>query len=105
MSRIVADNSHFSYRNGEALMSDTGCQPHTSTRFRNWSRAKNPCELPELYSKREDCCGCTACECVCSVSAITMETDEEGFDYPVVDANACIYCGKCIRSCPFKSMV
>jgi Fe-S-cluster-containing hydrogenase component 2 len=31
-----------------------------------------------------------------------MLLDEEGFEYPVVDAAACIGCGKCMAICPFK---
>lgn len=58
--------------------------------------------LPELYDKRENCCGCTACFSICPKDAILMEPDEEGFLYPVVDASKCIKCHKCESVCSFK---
>ena len=58
--------------------------------------------LPVLYEKRENCCGCTACFAICPVQAISMLPDEEGFLYPVVDAEKCIRCYKCISVCAFK---
>lgn len=86
--------------------------PHTSTRYINISVGSNgkakSCgkdtdrELPELYIKREDCCGCTACYAICPTKAITMRPCEEGFLYPVVDSDKCIRCYKCISVCPIK---
>ena len=46
------------------------------------------------------CCGCTACVSSCPVQCISMEADEEGFDYPVVDSSVCIGCGRCEDVCP-----
>lgn len=62
-------------------------------------------EIPILYQKKEECCGCTACYSVCSKDAIHMKPDEEGFDYPVIDENKCIRCFQCVRVCPFKNMI
>ena len=45
------------------------------------------------------CTGCSACAAVCPKGAITMEPDENGFLYPVVDQNRCVRCGKCHRAC------
>lgn len=57
---------------------------------------------PELYKRKEDCCGCTACSMICPKSAILMIEDEEGFEYPIIDDNICVGCGLCIKVCPFK---
>ena len=59
-------------------------------------------ELPVLYKSKDDCCGCTACHAICSQSAITMITDEEGFDYPQVNEEKCIRCYQCLKVCPQK---
>ena len=116
--------------------------PHQSTRYKNIVIGENGKaksydvktgglkdtnkELPELYNKRENCCGCGACYAVCptrkfienngegsigqfgekyvlSHGAIYMEEDEEGFLYPVVDASLCIRCYKCETVCPIKN--
>lgn len=91
--------------------------PHESTRYMNVHIGTNgkamradktdaliECEkdLPEIYRKRENCCGCTACYAICPVQAISMLPDEEGFLYPVVDAEKCIRCYKCLSVCVFK---
>ena len=64
---------------------------------------KNNKALPELYNKKENCCGCSACYAICPVNAITMKADEEGFIYPSIDAGKCISCYKCIPVCMFKT--
>ena len=53
--------------------------------------------------KKEDCCGCTACYSVCPKKAITMQADEEGFQYPLVDSDKCVNCGLCEKVCPTKN--
>lgn len=49
---------------------------------------------------KSKCCGCCACVDVCTHKAITLETDIEGFWYPVVDKEKCIECGLCEKTCP-----
>ena len=49
---------------------------------------------------KTQCCGCTACEAVCPQSCITMNRDEEGFSYPIVDLDLCIGCDACEAVCP-----
>lgn len=49
---------------------------------------------------KEECCGCGACVVVCPTQCITMQRDEEGFDYPVIDEELCIDCGRCLATCP-----
>ena len=53
--------------------------------------------------KKEDCCGCWACENICPRHCITMVKDTEGFLYPTVDTKMCIECGLCQNVCPIKN--
>ena len=53
----------------------------------------------EIKNKK-DCCGCHACVSVCAKRCIMMQTDNEGFLYPVVDKDACTDCGLCEKVCP-----
>lgn len=59
-------------------------------------------DVPILYNRKEECCGCTACFAICPVNAITMIEDEEGFDYPQICDDLCIGCCKCLQICPIK---
>ena len=49
---------------------------------------------------KSKCTGCSACYSACSVGCISMQQDDEGFYYPVVDNVKCIECGKCEKICP-----
>ena len=49
---------------------------------------------------KKDCCGCHACSNACPKQCITMQADNEGFLYPVVDKETCIDCGLCEKVCP-----
>ena len=57
----------------------------------------------EIFSTKEDCCGCTACASICAKSAIEMVKDDEGFLYPHIDTEKCVNCGLCARVCPVKN--
>lgn len=50
--------------------------------------------------EKQKCCGCWACENVCPKQCITMEMDDEGFRYPVVDKDKCVDCHLCEKACP-----
>ena len=45
------------------------------------------------------CCGCSACAMKCPKHCITMQPDNEGFLYPVVNEADCIDCGLCEKVC------
>ena len=49
---------------------------------------------------KKDCCGCNACVQRCPKQCITMQADNEGFLYPVVNIDTCIECGICEKVCP-----
>lgn len=53
----------------------------------------------EMY-KKQDCCGCSACEQICPKQCISMTEDTEGFLYPKVNKNYCVRCGLCEGVCP-----
>ena len=59
-------------------------------------------EIPTLYKRKEECCGCAACYAICPESAIVMEEDEEGFEYPKVKYEKCRRCYLCLKICQFK---
>ena len=60
-------------------------------------------EIPILYTRKEECCGCTACYAICPKVAICMVEDEEGFEYPLINDDKCIRCYQCIKVCPIKA--
>lgn len=59
-------------------------------------------DVPTLYRRKEECCGCAACYAICPREAIRMVEDEEGFEYPQIDGDKCIRCYQCIKKCQLK---
>ena len=51
-------------------------------------------------TRREQCCGCSACLHICPKHSISFREDKEGFLYPQVDTATCIDCGLCEKVCP-----
>ncbi len=55
--------------------------------------------MPKIATK-ENCTGCTACVSACPKGCIRMIEDENGFFHPVIDADQCVACGLCEKTCP-----
>jgi len=53
--------------------------------------------------EKNKCNGCNSCYNICSVDAIEMTSDSEGFSYPIISYDKCINCGKCDEVCPQKN--
>lgn len=47
-----------------------------------------------------DCTGCLACYNICSLKAIDLKKNSEGFIYPKINLSICIECGLCRKTCP-----
>lgn len=56
-----------------------------------------------LFTDKENCCGCGACENICPKNAIQMEPDQTGFLYPVINNELCIECGACKKVCNYQN--
>lgn len=50
--------------------------------------------------RKEECCGCQACVESCPKKCISLEVDNEGFWYPLVNGDDCINCHLCEKVCP-----
>lgn len=48
------------------------------------------------------CVGCRSCEQSCPKNCIRMETNAEGFIYPVINDSLCVNCGGCLQRCPVE---
>lgn len=46
------------------------------------------------------CTGCGACLTSCAHNAISMQYDDEGFEYPIINQDLCVDCGLCQANCP-----
>lgn len=53
-----------------------------------------------ILCEDKDCTGCMACVNSCNKSALTIGTNEEGFYRPRLNADKCVKCGLCEKSCP-----
>lgn len=56
-----------------------------------------------LTKDASKCYGCRACEKICSQKAISIESDAEGFLYPVLNEDLCVNCGLCKKVCPYDN--
>lgn len=57
----------------------------------------------KLFDNSEKCCGCEACVNICPAHAISMNTDEYGIEYPIINHDRCIKCGLCQKVCQYKN--
>lgn len=48
----------------------------------------------------EKCTGCSSCENICPVDAISLKENINGFLNPVISFNQCTNCGLCVKHCP-----
>ncbi|CAM4171125.1 Coenzyme F420 hydrogenase/dehydrogenase, beta subunit C-terminal domain [Treponema peruense] len=53
---------------------------------------------------KKNCTGCCACVDICAKSAITLQTDNEGFWYPSINESLCVNCGLCNKVCPVENI-
>lgn len=61
--------------------------------------------IPVLFEKKEQCCGCGACMNICPKQAISMIEDEYGFIYPVIEPSSCVGCGLCKNVCVYQKQL
>lgn len=66
-------------------------------------RSPTTSEEKQVYVYKEECCGCNACVLSCPQNCISIQQDEEGFSYPVIDETKCINCNKCHSVCPMAN--
>lgn len=50
-------------------------------------------------SQIRPCTSCQMCGAVCPINAISITLNDDGFYRPVIDADKCIDCGLCVKSC------
>lgn len=53
-----------------------------------------------IITDKTKCCGCSACANICPKKCISMQSDGEGFLYPVTNTAECVACGLCEMICP-----
>lgn len=53
-----------------------------------------------VYEEKNKCCWCSACVMICPKQCISMQLDDEGFLYPLIDKSLCVNCLLCQKVCP-----
>ena len=46
------------------------------------------------------CTGCGTCRGLCPNGAISLQENQEGFTYPIINREQCVHCDLCVRNCP-----
>ena len=54
--------------------------------------------MKSFWLEKSECTGCGACANICPTSALKLEPDDIGFEYPCI-SEACIDCDQCERVC------
>ena len=54
-------------------------------------------------SQFDYCYGCSVCASACPKKAISMHIDAEGFYKPIINEDACVDCGVCLKVCAFNA--
>lgn len=58
--------------------------------------------MKKVYIEKNKCCACGVCAFICPKQAISMECDDLGFIFPVINQNLCVDCGACIKACSYN---
>ncbi len=100
----IMDNQRTRCRAWLSSVLDEPKQPLESLRKRNIvgeQLNKNQTKPKAITSvlDMKQCTGCGACENICSVDAITMTENKEGFLNPVLNSGKCVNCGLCSKKC------
>ncbi|MFT5873686.1 MAG: hydrogenase-4 component I [Clostridium sp.] len=61
---------------------------------------KNEFSYGKIIASGNECNKCGACERVCTIDAIKINTSENGVNIVSVDNKKCIYCRNCVDICP-----
>ena len=58
--------------------------------------------MEKIKVEKERCKGCHYCVESCKQGAISVsgESNSKGYNFVVVDQDACVSCGNCYRVCP-----
>ena len=52
--------------------------------------------------RKNNCSGCSLCANECMQKCISMQSDEEGFLFPIINKDECTECGLCYKKCPIN---
>lgn len=58
-----------------------------------------------MILNNKNCSSCGACVNICPKDAISLNSDENGFVYPLIDKTKCINCGLCEKICDKKNRI
>ena len=53
----------------------------------------------KILNIKSQCTGCGACVSICPKNALNLSYNEEGFYYPHIDSDLCVYCKSCEHVC------